>query len=195
MSSPDRVFGPLRFARPILALALAPALVMMALALPACTVSPLYGSSNSDGGLPAGPGAALAAVRGRISVALANDRTGQVFRNALLFRLNGSATPSVPLYDVRYVALGTETIVSIQQGSGIPSASSYRMSVTYQLIRLSDTKEIASGTRFGTAPFDRTQQLFASERALLDAREQAGEEAAERVAFAIAAAIRKDLKS
>lgn len=197
MSSPDPVLVPVVLAPEPRPARLAPAaLALLAvLGLSACTVSPLYGTSGVDALSTGAPGAALAAVRGRISVAAANDRTAQVFRNALLFRLNGGTPPAAPLYDIRYTVVAFEAVVSIQQGSGIPSASAYRMNVTYQVVRLSDAKEIGAGTRFGTAPFDRTAQLFASSRAILDAREQAGREAAERVSLAVAALIRKDLRA
>lgn len=186
MSSPDRLPRSPRPARIVLAL-------LPALMLAACTVAPLYGRSEAEALSTGAPGTALAAVRGRISVAVANDRTAQIFRNALLFRLNGGARPDAPLYDIRYTIVAYETVVSIQQGSGIPSASAYRMNVSYEVVRLGDAKRIAGGSRSGTAPFDRTAQLFASSRAVLDAREQAGREVAERVGLAVAAAIRKDL--
>lgn len=186
MSSRDRVPSPPKSLR----LALLAAVLA---ALPACTVSPLYATSSTiaPGGAPR---TTIADVRGRVSVQVANDRTSQVFRNALLFQLNGGAKPVTPLYEVRYVVKGQENVVAIQKGSGIPSASAYRLAVSYQLIRLADTKVIATGSRFGTAPFDRTRQLFASSRAVLDARNQAGMEAAERVNLAVTAAIDRDLR-
>jgi LPS-assembly lipoprotein len=169
------------------------AILGLAALLPACTVAPLYGTGDRQV-LPSGATTTvLADMRGKIAVSAANDRTTQVVRNALLFRLNGGTTPVAPVYEIRNTVSGGETVVSIQAGSGVPSASSYRMTVSYQVVRLADQKVIATGSRFAVAPFDRSSQLFASSRALIDAREQAGRSVAEKVELAVVAAIRKDL--
>lgn len=188
MSSSDRAVRPSALARLTL-------LALVALALPACTVSPLYGTARVDDLAAAPVETDLAALRGQISVAPANDRTAQIFRNALLFRLNGGKAPATPRYEIRYGVTGLETVVSVQQGSGIPSASLYRMNATYEVVRLADAKVIASGMRFATAPFDRSSQLYASSRAVVDARERAGTAVAERVELAVLAAIRKDIRA
>lgn len=171
------------------------AVTVAALALGSCTVQPLYGTSGpsavTDKGLVQTD---LAALRGQIGVAIANDRTSQIFRNALLFRLNGGRAPVSPAYEIRYAVTGLETVVSIQQGSGAPSASSYRMNATFQVVRLSDGTVIGTGLRFVTVPFDRSTQLYASSRALVDAREQAGAALAQRVELAAVTILRKDLR-
>lgn len=168
-------------------LAAASAIAAAGLGLAACTSGPLYGTTALA---PDVPGAAsLGALRGRIAVALAGTRTGQIFRNALLFRLNGGEAVTDPVYEVRYTATGLESSVSIESGSGLPQAGLYRMTVTYQLVRLADAKVVDTGSRFATAPFDRTNQLFADQRAIIDARQQAGEAVAARVELAVAAAI------
>ncbi|WP_188848411.1 hypothetical protein [Aureimonas glaciei] len=169
-------------------------LALVALSGSACTVAPLYAKPPADGlsaGLPT-PG--LADMRGRISVSPADNRTTQIVRNALLFNLNGGKKPEAPVYEVRNRVAGTETVVSIQAGSGVPSASTYKMTSTYQVVRLADQTVIATGSRNATAPFDRSSQLFSSSRALLDAQERAGELVAGQVEIAVAAAIRKDLQ-
>jgi len=182
MSSSDRAFRP-RLAG-LLALVL----------LGGCTVSPLYGTS-SEARLASGAAApSLGELRGQIGVAPANTRTAQLFRNALLFRLNGGATPTAPLYEIRYTATGAENVVAIQRGSGVPSASLYRMNASYTVVRLSDQKVIDKGTRFASTPFDRSTQLYAASRALIDAREQAAKLVAEKVEFAAVVVIRKDLQ-
>lgn len=188
MSSSDLSFRPKARSR-LAALALA------GLSLGACTVQPLYGTSGptelTDKGIVQTD---FAALRGQIGVAIANNRTSQIFRNAMLFRLNGGRAPVSPAYEIRPVVTGMETVVSIQQGSGVPSASSYRMNASFQVVRLSDAAVIGTGTRFATVPFDRSTQLYASSRALVDAREQAGASLAQRVELAVAAIIRKDLR-
>ena len=159
-----------------------------------CTVSPMYGKSSQAALATGGSGQSLGDLRGQIAVAPANTRTAQLFRNALLFRLNGGTTPTAPVYEIRYSATGQENVVSIERGSGVPAASLYRMDATYQVVRLSDQKVIDSGLRFASVPFDRSEQLFASSRALIDARELAAKEVAEKVQLGAAVAIRKDLR-
>lgn len=169
-------------------------LALVALSASACTVAPLYGKPSPEA-LSAGPsGPVLAEMRGRISVSPANNRTTQIVRNALLFDLNGGQKPESPVYEIRNSVTGTETVVSIQAGSGVPSASTYTMTATYQIVRLSDQTVIATGSRNATAPFDRSAQLFSSSRALIDAQKRAGDLVAGQVELAAAAAIRKDLK-
>jgi LPS-assembly lipoprotein len=160
-----------------------------------CTVQPLYRGGDNSLDLKAPTIGGLAAARGRIGVSAVNDRTAQIVRNQLIFSLNGGREPVSPLlYEIRPIVRGDETIVSIQRGSGVPSASLYRVNVTYQVIRISDSQVIATGTRFASTPFDRSEQLFASSRAVQDARETAGKEVAERVALAVANAIARDLE-
>ena len=80
----------------------------------------------------------------------------------------------------------------VENSNGIPAANVYRMSVGYRLVRLSDGAEIAKGTRFALAPYDRTTQVFAAQRALIDAREQAAEAVSERILGALAPVIRRE---
>lgn len=161
-----------------------------------CTVQPLYkgdGGASLDLKAPTLPG--LAQAKGRIGISAAANRTAQIVRNRLIFALNGGLEPASPLlYEVRQNVTSGETVVSIQSGSGVPAASLYRVSVSYQVVRISDSTVIAKGSRFASTPFDRTDQLYAATRSLLDARETAGKEAAERVAVAVAVAIEKDLR-
>ena len=185
MSSSDR-------ARPMKAGTLV-CLGLLALSTSACTVAPLYGKSHVEALSTGQPGTEAADMRGRISVSAVGTRTAQIVRNALLFNLNGGTRPEAPVYDVRNTVTGTETVVSIQAGSGVPSASAYKMTSTFQVVRLADQTVIASGSRNATAPFDRSAQLFSSSRALLDAQKKAGELVAGQVEIAVVSAIRKDL--
>ncbi len=58
--------------------------------------------------------------------------------------------------------------------------------------RLADNKSIANGSRFAMIPYDRTNQVFASTRAVVDARDQAGETVARRILFAIGPVLQRD---
>lgn len=186
MSLCDRVSAGL----PLLVLA---GLAAAALATSACTVRPLYGQSGTLSFGEPTPG--LGDLKGRIEVAPVGDRTSQIVRNALLFGFNAGEAPVAPLYKIAFAAAGLETVVSIQQGSGIPSASLYKLTVNYTVIRATDAKVIATGSRSAEAPFDRSRQLFAATRAFRDAQERAGREVAEQVRLVVLGAIRRDLPS
>lgn len=172
-----------------------PVLLIACLGLLAgCTAGPLYGAP--DALRVAAPGGAETSLRGRIAVAPAGDRTTQIVRNALIFQLNGGERPVNPLYQVRLAVSGVASGVSIQTGTGAPTASIYNMVASYQVVRVSDQKVVASGRRTSLTPFDQAStagipQQFAAERALLDARQQAGEDVAAKVSLAISAALRK----
>ncbi|KQT85534.1 hypothetical protein [Aurantimonas sp. Leaf443] len=159
--------------------------------LAGCTSGPLYGSNGPmSAGAPGAPETSMNALRGRFAVADVNDRTTQIVRNALLFRLNGGTTASNPLYEVRLTAFGASGNTQIAPG-GVPSASIYRLNASYSVVRLSDKVVIGRGQRSTATPYDRTSQLYAVSRAVLDARQQAGDEIAAEIELAIAADLRR----
>ncbi|KAA0968238.1 hypothetical protein FPY71_18110 [Aureimonas fodinaquatilis] len=162
--------------------------------LAACTSGPVYsngGPQQAGAASPSQP-ALLTTMRGRVAVAEPNTRTDQIFRNALLFRLNGAEPVSSPLFEVRYFVSAMDTVTSIESGSGVPAASTYRMQADYTLIRLSDGQTIGAGTRFSTVPYDRNSQLYASQSAVEDARERAGKDLAERVGMALLPVLKRE---
>lgn len=170
------------------------ALVVAALALSGCTSGPLYGTTAVDPATGA-RSSVLTDLRGRIALAPASTRTAQVFRNAMLYKLNGATPVSAPLYELRYTAAATDQVSAVEAGTGTPSAALYRMSVSYELIRTADLKSLAKGQRFAMVPYDRTQQLYAAERAVIDARDQAGKAVAERVLSAIAPVLKREAEN
>jgi LPS-assembly lipoprotein len=147
-----------------------------ALALAGCTAGPLYGTTSVDPATGA-RSSVLTELRGRI---------------AMLYKLNGATPVSAPLYELRYTVSATDQIAAVEAGTGTPSAALYRMTVDYELIRTADLKSLARGQRFATVPYDRTSQLFAASRAVVDARDQAGETVAERVLGAVAPVIQRE---
>lgn len=165
--------------------------LMCALAgLAACTAGPLYGTTGSDA--LGQPTSILTELRGRIRVASIDTRTEQIVRNELDFRLNGAERVSDPLYELRLSASAADQTVSIQAGTGVPTAGLFRLEARYELVRLSDGQSIASGTRFATAPYDRSDQIFASQRAVLDARETSGRDLANRILLAVTPVLQRD---
>jgi len=167
-----------------------PALALLAL-IAGCTAGPLYGTTHVDPASGA-RSSGLTELRGRIGVSQAPTRTAQVFRNAILYRLNGATPVAAPIYELRFTTAALDQVASVESGTGIPTASLYRMTVDYQLVRLADGVVIARGQRFAMAPYDRSVQLYASERAVIDARDQAGAAVAERVLAAVAPILQRE---
>lgn len=159
--------------------------------LAGCTSGPLYGTTSVDPATGA-RSSVLTQLRGRIAVTPAQSRTAQVFRNAMLYKLNGATPVTAPVYELRYTISASDQVSSVETGTGVPSASLYRMTVDFQLVRLSDGVVVTKGQRFAMVPYDRSNQLFAAERAVIDARDQAGEGVAERILGAIAPAIQRE---
>lgn len=168
---------------------LLPLLAVLAV-LSGCTAGPLYGTTGTDA--LGRPSSVLTDLRGRIRVASIDTRTEQIVRNELDFRLNGAEPTRDPVYEIRLSAGSTDQTVSVQAGTGVPTAGIFRISADYSLVRLSDGVVIASGSRFATAPYDRSDQIFASQRAVLDARETSGRDLANRILIAVTPLIQRD---
>jgi len=167
-----------------------PALALLAL-IAGCTAGPLYGTTHVDA-VTGSRSSGLTELRGRIGVSQAPTRTAQVFRNAMLYKLNGATPVTAPVYELRYTISASDQVSSVETGTGVPSASLYRMTVEFQLVRLSDGLVVTRGQRFAMVPYDRSNQLFAAERAVIDARDQAGAAVAERVLAAVAPILQRE---
>ncbi|WP_062015318.1 hypothetical protein [Aureimonas sp. AU4] len=167
------------------------ALASVLLGLAACTSGPLYGTTDVDPATGA-RSSVLTDLRGRIGVQSADTRTAQIFRNAMLFELNGAEPVRGALYELRYTVTASDQVSSLETGTGVPTASLYRMTVAFDLVRLSDNKSVTKGSRFAMIPYDRTNQVFAATRAVVDAQNQAGETVARRILFAIGPTLQRD---
>lgn len=156
-------------------------------AVSACTARPLHADLTPTDDVAV---QRLANLQGRIAVSEVDRRTDQIVRNELLSRLNQGTPVTDPLYAVQLDVSGLERGVQIETG-GVPRSAIYQLNVRYSLVRLADNQVIDEGTRQIITPFDRTEQLFQSQRAVLDARQQAGREAAAQIEIAISSALRQ----
>lgn len=167
--------------RRVLGIAVCAALV--AAALPACTVRPLYATSGGVAAIKAGrllPTVAVKPVDTRFALGV---------RNQLIFLLYGGAgQPVKPAYSLDLgVTSSTRTTTRIQRELD-EQATSASVSLTsdYHLTDLATGKIVASGHRQSIAAYDRPRQEFAAYRAELDAQDRAGRELAELVNLAVA---------
>ena len=159
------------------------------LLLAGCTAGPLYGT-HGVGGTDIGGAAARLPYAGRIAITEVDTRTDQLVRNELLFRLNRGTPVADPVYEIRLSVEGKARGV-IVQSEGVSRSVIYIERAKYTLVRLSDRAVIASGERSATVPYDQTAQLYASQRALKNAREEASRQLAGQIELAVASALSK----
>tara|TARA_R110002020_G_scaffold86900_1_gene214494 strand:- start:133 stop:633 length:501 start_codon:yes stop_codon:yes gene_type:complete len=158
--------------------------------LAGCTAGPLYGT-HGVGGTDVGASAMRLPYAGRIAINEADTRTDQLVRNELLFRLNRGAPVSDPLYQLQLEVAGKARGV-VLQSNGVSRSVIYIETAKYQLVRLSDHVVVASGERSATVPYDQTVQLYASQRALKNAREEASKQLAAQLEIAIASSLSRN---
>jgi LPS-assembly lipoprotein len=151
MSSPSRVLAALSLA----------ALV----AFGGCTVRPLYATTPAG---ETGPQAELPA----IDVQTPTTRTEQVYRNNLLFGLNGGADAPSARYGLVYRMTVREQEVAIERGSGNPNLYQLTGGISFLL------KDVATGeSLFGASvtsldTYTRSSNNLANSRAQRDAEDR-----------------------
>ena len=171
---------------------LAPVIVLMAgaLALAGCAdVRPLYdgGGGTTAFGPAQGP---VAAELSRIAVEPQSDRVGQKLRNELLFRLGGGATPSGTSDDAYTLTLRVRSVsrnVLVRPEVSRSTGRHVTLTVSYNLLRTGEEDPLTSGTVQRIATIEVSDQLFAAERAELDAEDRAAVEAADSIRTDLAA--------
>ncbi|MCB1383347.1 MAG: hypothetical protein KDJ73_10560 [Notoacmeibacter sp.] len=169
---------------------LAAALLAGLTLLTGCSVQPLYGTANR---LPVAPGDEDKRRIASVEIAPVGNREGLEVRNHLIFLLNGGAgQPSDPLYRMKLkVTTKNQTVAEVQSCVGcgfdsLPTAGAIRLTAEYSISDAKTGSEIAKGTRFVSAPYDRGRQEFANYRAERDANDRAARELAEMLRLAIA---------
>ncbi len=128
---------------------------------------PLYGSALING---SAVNERLAAV----DVAPIPGRVGQRIRNELIFQTTGGGSPKPPQYrlDIAIRESVTSMLVAVDGNAG---NQIYGIDASYNLVRLSDKKVVASGSSYGRASFDRVSSIFANVEARQDAENRAAE--------------------
>jgi LPS-assembly lipoprotein len=152
-------------------------LIAAAVALSACTVTPLYGEG------PAGE--SIRADLAAISVLPAADRTDQLVRNELIFAFTGGSAPAAPRYEL--------SLDATMSGGGLNLANPTELSATVTVTVRYSLVELATAAVLGTASLSvstryiRSNSAFANVRADQDAEQRAAVEVARQLARDIAA--------
>jgi len=142
---------------------------------------PLYASRTLPGGED------LLEVMRAIDVTASGDRTGQFFRNELLFLLRGGqAGAERPKYRLEHRITQRVSAISVQVFSDVPQSFILNLSIVYVLWDLDSNRIVLQGKSFSEASFTFSNQRFANSRAQIDAQERAAKAIADDVRIRLA---------
>ncbi|GLR89417.1 LPS assembly lipoprotein LptE [Bradyrhizobium iriomotense] len=116
-------------------------------------------------------------------------RVGVEIRNALAFKLYGTATGAPPTHRLvlRFTTSRSSLIVSA--ATGLPTSENYGIDVQYNLINNTTNQSVMTGTTFSRVSYDipGSYQRFSRQRAVRDAEDRAANEVAENISNRLAA--------
>jgi LPS-assembly lipoprotein len=110
-------------------------------------------------------------------------RLGVEIRNALAFKLYGSATGMPPTHRLVIRFTTTRSSLMVDPHTALPSSENYGIDAQYNLIEIASNKSVMTGTTFSRVSYDIPGQLqrFARTRAFRDAEDRAAQEIAENI--------------
>ena len=110
-------------------------------------------------------------------------RVGVEVRNALAFKLYGTATGMPPTHRLEIRFASSKTSLIVDPNTGLPNSENYGIDAQYNLIEVVSGKSVMTGTTFSRVSYDMpgSYQRFARNRALRDAEDRAANEIAENI--------------
>ena len=110
-------------------------------------------------------------------------RLGVEIRNALAFKLYGSATGMAPTHRLVIRFTTTRSTLIVSPTTALPTSENYGIDAQYNLIELATNKSVMTGTTFSRVTYDipGSIQRFARSRAFRDAEDRAAQEIAENI--------------
>jgi LPS-assembly lipoprotein len=110
-------------------------------------------------------------------------RLGVEIRNALAFKMYGSATGMAPLYKLVIKLNTSRNSLMVDLNTGLPSTENYGIDSQYNLIEIATNKSVMTGTTFSRVSYDipGSYQRFARARAFRDAEDRACQEIADNI--------------
>jgi LPS-assembly lipoprotein len=116
-------------------------------------------------------------------------RLGVEIRNALAFKMYGTATGMPPLYKLVIKLQASRSSLIVDTTTGLPSIENYGIDSQYNLIEIATNKSVMNGTTFSRVSYDipGSYQRFARARAFRDAEDRACQEIAENIQTRLAA--------
>jgi LPS-assembly lipoprotein len=115
-------------------------------------------------------------------------RVGVEVRNALAFRLYGTATGMPPTHRLEIRFASSKTSLIVDPNTGLPSSENYGLDAQYNLIEVVSGKSVMTGTTFSRVSYDMpgSYQRFSRNRAVRDAEDRAANEIAENITTRLA---------
>jgi LPS-assembly lipoprotein len=109
-------------------------------------------------------------------------RAGVAIRNALMFKLYGSATGLPPSYRLVLRFVPGKTSLIVDPTTQLPTSENYGIDATYALIEIATGKQVLYGSTFSRVTYDIPgYQRFARARAFRDAEDRAAVEIADNI--------------
>src|SRR6516225_9033802 len=108
-------------------------------------------------------------------------RVGVEVRNALAFKLYGTATGMAPTHRLVPRFTTSRSSLIIDPNTGLPNSENYGIDAQYNLIEIVTNKSVMTGTTFARVTYDMpgSYQRFSRNRALRDAEDRAANEIAQ----------------
>jgi LPS-assembly lipoprotein len=115
-------------------------------------------------------------------------RVGVEVRNALAFKLYGTATGMPPTHRLEIRFASSKTSLIVDPNTGLPSSENYGLDAQYNLIEVVSGKSVMTGTTFARVSYDMpgSYQRFSRNRAVRDAEDRAANEIAENITTRLA---------
>src|SRR6516164_4178974 len=110
-------------------------------------------------------------------------RVGVEVRNALAFKLYGTATGMAPTHRLVLRFTTSRSSLIIDPNTGLPNSENYGIDAQYNLIEIATNKSVMTGTTFSRVSYDMpgSYQRFARTRAYRDAEDRAANQIAEHI--------------
>src|SRR6266702_295336 len=115
-------------------------------------------------------------------------RLGVEIRNALAFKLYGSATGMPPTHRLVLRFSSSRSTLLLDPTTALPSSENYGLDAQYNLIEIATNKSVMTGTTFSRVSYDipGSYQRFSRNRAVRDAEDRAANEIAENITTRLA---------
>ncbi|OAF09085.1 LPS assembly lipoprotein LptE [Bradyrhizobium neotropicale] len=115
-------------------------------------------------------------------------RVGVEVRNALAFKLYGTATGMPPTHRLVIRFTSSRSSLIIDPNTGLPSSENYGIDAQYNLIEIVTNKSVMTGTTFSRVSYDMpgSYQRFSRTRAYRDAEDRAAQEIADNISTRLA---------
>jgi len=110
-------------------------------------------------------------------------RVGVEIRNALMFKLYGSATGMPPTHRLVLRFTTSRSSLLVDVNTGLPTSENLGIDAQFNLIEIASNKSVMTGTTFSRVSYDMpgSYQRFARARAFRDAEDRASQEIADRI--------------